>query len=1046
MRFMSAGSIFSSLMLCFLAAAHAGAAQRLQFDLPPQPLLESLRAVGAQSGTNVLASSPRIAGLKAPALRGQMTLDEAFERLLAGSGLRHEFIDEKTVTFVPVAAKKAAADSFSAMRIAQSDLQEPSAGQKKAEEGGEPDEVIVKGVKDTGVVNQGVIPRQPNEALRYDVIDRAAIARSGATSVSELFRSLSSNATMGTNSQQALSQQMAVGEGVLAINDTVNLRGLGAGQTLVMINGRRLFGGEDSGADLSRIPVEAIERIELLPTSGSAIYGANAVGGVVNIILRKDYEGSELTAYYGTAEGGVATERRLTFRNGMRFNDGRTNISLIAEAESKDPLLMKDRRYYQEALARIRPDSPYYIREIGRNMIGPVATVATGSGFLPPTLPLNIPADPSAAYAAVPQGSTGVGLTPASFNGTARIANVSSQRMDRATLLRGLDGYSMFATLEHSMREGRMGAYAELSWRYADTSTDSVIGVLAGFRTTAANPLNPFRNGVTPGFAGRTISVFFDPSDLPHDRATSHQQTLRAVGGLKGHFNLGPQRTYNWAIDISWDRNDTYARNLSYARNLAPAITAGFYNPFRDLRQATPISGAALENYAWANVQRTNPEIGATNWRLNGDLFRAWGGPARFSLGLEARFEYEHFTSEDTAGAYGSLPGALFPSQYSERKSDRRATAGYLEVVVPLVGEKNRVPMMRELELLGAVRMEHYDDFGSAAPPMMAIKYKPFRDLTLRASYSEGFQPPTQTALFQPLQTGVITAGVGLFDPLRGSDPLDSGTYTFGGNPDLKPETSDTWDAGVIYSPSFAPGLVLAANYFRYDKFDVVGAASLQDLIDFVPGRITRGAALPGDPAGTPGPIIAIDASNINLARQFVDGWDLRIDYTHAAGGSRVVGFAADATMTDRYQQQAIATSPLIDRVGENGFITGGQGVLHWRGKASVWIESGNMTWTWNSRFFDSYVTDTTTPTADTPDRTGVDGAKIPSTLEHDLVFNYAMPGNWGGVFSNTRWTAGVLNVFDRQPPPVSTRISMWYSGFNDPRQRVLYLQMRRTF
>ncbi len=1039
-----------SFLVCLLlsvAPAYAGPdssglEREVTFSIAPQPLDEALLELSKQANLQLMLAAKAVGPRRSAGLSGRFTVHTALNSLLKGTGLTFTAVGN-TVTIEPAgSAETVRARDDVGLRLAQG---ETVGSEEVVIDAAKTDaELVVKGVKDTGVINQGVIPRQLNQALRYEIVDRAEIARSGATSISDLFRDLSSNARPGTDTQTFLAAQLALASGAVAVNDTVDLRGLGAAQTLVMVNGRRLFGGDGEGADIGRIPIEAIERIEILPTSGSAIYGANAVGGVINVVLRKDYSGTELSAYYGTADG-AAPESRLTLHHGQRFNDGSTNLSVMAEVHAIDPLTLAERSYQERILAHVTPQSPRYFLEIGRNFTAPRATIAiAGAGGL------GIPAAPDATLAAVPAGSDGVNLMPDTFSATAGMANVSTGRTDEARLLRGSDAYSLFSTLEHSMRQGRMGAYAELSWRYADTSTGHVSGVLQPLRLSQTHPLNPFRDDVTPGFTGRVINVSFDPVDLPADSATSHQRTLRTVGGLKGQLEFASARTFNWAIDVSWDRNETYSRNVSYRRNLSAAVNAGFYNPLRDLTSAALISGAELDSFLWESVGRTRLDILATNWRVNGDLFNTRGGEARFSLGLEARSEDARYHQISEAGSHSMLPGAFFVAEVYDESTDRQAVAGYAEVVVPLVGERNQRPLLRELELVAATRLEKYDDFGMASPPMVGLKYRPFRDVILRGSYSEGFQPPTQAALQAPVESYSII-GYGYLDPERNFEEIE-GEALYGGNPGLLPETSDTWDAGVVYMPRFIPGLSLTASYFRYDKFDVVANLALEQLLALVPERIVRGPALPGEPAGTPGPVLLIDGTAINLARQFIDGWDFKLDYAHDLGGGRSFGLGGEATRTDRYSIQEVPGAEFIDRTGQSSLFTG-TGPLHWRGKASLWFAAGNMSWTWTTRYFDSYVGDTTFATPDNPFGNGLDGARIPSSIEHDLVFNFELPatsGTTGAALLNalqgTRWTIGARNVFDTTPPLVSARYQLWYSGFNDPRERVLYLQVRKGF
>lgn len=1022
------------LVLLFAVGLSAAEPVRKNFDVPAGDAAATLRQFAEQSGEQVVFLVNKVRGVATKPVRGEFTAREALERMIAGTDLAL-VQDEQTGALT--VNRSAPDEKNDASRPADSGTAQVKDGAVVL------DRYEVTGIRETGIVNQGVVPRRENEGVRYTVIDRAEIDRSGVTNLPEFFRSLPSNTSFGTGSQNLAAVQLGQTGGFPFSSDGINLRGFGESQTLIMINGRRLFGGEFGGADVSRIPLSAVDRIEILATSGSAIYGANAVGGVINIILRKGFSGSEASLYLGAARGG-AEEVRGSIFHGRQFNDGRTALNLSFEYNRKNDLHLSDRRYWEVALERVPPGAPTYLRDILRNAQSPLPLVTVSSPALPP---LGIPGAPTAAWAYVPTGSNGVGLTPASFAANAGQPIRDLPSIGRAKLVAPSESYAAFASLEHTFKNG-LSSYSELSWRWADTSVGAY-RTLTVINLGANSPVNPFRNNVTPGFVGKSISVLVDPIDLPDSYSDSDKLTLRAVTGLKGKFELFA-RPLNWAVDFSGDRNDAHSEASTYHLLLAPAVAAGYYNPFRDLRGAPLVSESELAKLRGLDTRNEVTEIAATNWRVNGELMEIAGAPTNFSLGFEVRFE--HLTSDTQLryGDYALLPGSAFADEDIDGNSSRRAIAAYGEVQVPLVGERNRRPGLWSLDFSAAIRLERYDDFGAAAPPMVAFKYAPLPDVALRASFSEGFQPPRQSDLYAPVQDiGPLTFGIAT-DPLRGDEPVEPEVYIVGGNPNLRPETSKTWDLGVVFTPRQIPGLTLNVAYYRYDKKDVITYPNEQDLVTYVPDRIVRGPRLPGDPVGMPGPIIEMDARPVNLSRLITSGWDVKADYRRELSSTRSFGGSVEGTYVLDFKQRSVDEQPFEDRAGDVDLL--GDGPVKLRGRGRVWFNTGRFTASWTARYIHSYEGDTNTVKPSRPTRTGVDGDKIPSSTEHDVQFSYSFPArvgertSWRDWLAGTKFTLGALNVFDRTPPLRTARINLWHSLLNDPRQRFVYFEATKSF
>lgn len=366
-------SLICCLLTTFGVALHAQAQTRSSFDLPVQSLATSLRAVASLTGTNVLFDPPLVEGRVAPALKAQLTLDQAFAKLLAGTGLKYRFIDDKTVTIVAVTSttsqegsdraaqtassrspddansnkggKKNASQDFRVAQVGQNAAGPPTVENNNEKESDSKkktaglEEIVVTGTHIRGATNS---------ASPIQVYTREQIDQSGAGSVAEFVRRLPQNfgdVTENTifgvagNSQ---SQNAAGGSGV-------DLRGLGSDATLVLIDGRRIAPGNYLGnfADVSLIPLSAVERIEVIPDGASAIYGSDAVGGVINFIMRRDFDGAETRVRYGAVDDGGHREISAGQTVGRNWDGGSALVSY--EYSDKTPLSAADRSYSMSA-------------------------------------------------------------------------------------------------------------------------------------------------------------------------------------------------------------------------------------------------------------------------------------------------------------------------------------------------------------------------------------------------------------------------------------------------------------------------------------------------------------------------------------------------------------------------------------------------------------------------------------------------------------------------------------------------------------------------
>lgn len=337
-RLSRVGTLAASVLAILASAADAQAIT--QWDLPEQPLAKSLRAIAAQSESNIIFDKKLVNGQLAPPLKTSASAEQALTQVLEGTGLTYRHLDDKTVTIQlastdPLATTSAAYRMEGGrIRLAQAETGTTGEGRARTIDGRpliDIEEIIVTGTNIRGI---------ENATAPVTVLSREYIDSTGFGSVTKLIESLPQNF--------ALANQSGLADSVVGVSNSreqgssINLRGIGEGTTLVLLNGRRLAPGfRSAAADISSLPLTAIQQVEVLTDGASAIYGSDAVGGVVNFILRDDFEGAETRLRAGFADG--TNEYRVSQALGNSWDSGNALVSL--EYYKRDLLLASDRDF-----------------------------------------------------------------------------------------------------------------------------------------------------------------------------------------------------------------------------------------------------------------------------------------------------------------------------------------------------------------------------------------------------------------------------------------------------------------------------------------------------------------------------------------------------------------------------------------------------------------------------------------------------------------------------------------------------------------------------
>lgn len=766
-------------------------------------------------------------------------------------------------------------------------------------------------------------------------IDREQIDRTGASSVSDVLHRIPSN-----TGNQSFSESGSAGSftpGTAAIS----LRGFGPQSTLVLINGRRLpstpFGDNFNGVqanfvDVNTIPLAAVERIDVERDSGSAIYGSDAIGGVINIILKQDYNGMEASAYYGEAARSDIGEQAYSLLGGV--SSGKSSLMVLLDYFKRNSSYLRD-----------RPISKVFGFNSSNGgaatFVNPNFDPALGSMpgnrprlFVPPT------GAPGGASDLVETRSFGPGPV---FN---RL-NTNIRTVDTP----GTERYGAYESFTYDITDNLQffidGWYRRIQTHFSINPTP-IIGTDDGYTVGPDNPYNPFGNTFFPGNGVATTIKWriFQVGPRINDIDTESVYVLPGLR-LKIGESWNIETAYAYTFNKTIDNGQNYLDAVALQAALDDSDPATALNPL--------IAGASGQNPATIRGLRVRTtRQGKYNFwqydvKANGNLFELPAGPLVLALGGETREEKLSDIPDPLSerGQIVSQGGNL--TSFGARDSD----ALYAELFVPLVSPQNEIAGIHSLQLQLAGRFEYYSDFGTTWKPKAGLKWQPTKDFAFRFSYSQGFRAPTLSELFLAPSVGFQQ---GIPDPVRcnapGStfDPSDDVCtgrnlqyrVVTGGNPNLDPENSESFYYEMSYQPSFIKGLQLTIGYSHIVVEGVITAPNAAQIVAneslYPPGSVVRDPSL-GQFPGDPGPVVAINSTLVNLAKEVEDAFDLTVDYSLDTESAGTFNANVQATYTPNFQLHS-TTGTAFQESGEGSFPEYKLNAsIFWNGPKGSWAE-----------------------------------------------------------------------------------------------------------
>ena len=874
-------------------------------------------------------------------------------------------------------------------------------------------------------------------ALPVQVITREQIQKTGAANVEQLLQTISSISSSGGIT--AASASGATTGGI----SSVSIHGLTSTRTLVLLNGRRVspyglgFANDSVSVDVNSIPLAAIERVEVLKDGASAVYGSDAIAGVVNFILRKDFKGVEVTGEYGdTTQGGGSILRGSATVGFGDLEKDRYNIMLVASLQREKVLFGGQRGFSKSAID-----------------VDHLNDTTSGNTF-----PANIAAADGSFGTRNPSRPTGC-LAP--YSTVDPLLSPNGCRFDPAplvTLIPRSDRVSLFGA-GRLMINNNLELFAEASYnqnkirtviqpvplsdQFALPDNNPLFNVAPynGLATILLQPTSPFYptayvTGITGG-ATPDLLVRYRAATAGNRDITDISTAPRLVLGARGSV-------------LGWDLE---AAGLHTSSEVRERVNGGYpiYSQFLPILNSGTVNlfgpnSAAIESQLQAatfkgDAFKVKSSIDSLSVKGSRDLVQLPAGALAVAAGGEYRREKYDFgaSTELQQGDVSGYGGNFLPVN-----RERKVAAAFGEVNVPIV---------KGLEADFAVRWDKYQGVGNSTTPKLTLRWQPNSVILVRGSIGEGFRAPSLADLYAANTQSVTPTG--LSDPLRcftnpafvNDDVKDCQTQfstTFGGNTQLKPEKSKSATLGIVLQPT--NDISVGLDYFKVRLKDTIVNGVDADTILSDPVKygalIQRGAPdgkiNPDTGQPLPGSITGLLQTNLNLGGTKLSGLELDFKWAIPAGDLGKFSVGLNGTYFLQYDTQNLdgTYSGGVDLV--NGS-TGGV-IPRWKHYLSIDWTRGPWSATFAQSFQKSYH-ETGGNLAD-PDVDPEAFHDARAYVTYDAQVSYSGIKNW-------KLTLGARNLFDHDPPYVNTNAA-FQSGYDpqyaDPRGRFVYARVTYAF
>jgi len=978
-----------------------------------------------------------------------------------------------------------------------------------AQQGAAPQAAREEDLVEVVIVGSQIRGTKITEVLPVTVVDKEDIIATAAVSGDDLFRSI----------PQAGDVQFQEARTTGNLNDargdtsSINLRSLGTGNTLMLLNGRRVVPAPGTQtenfvpvqtANTNAFPVAGVRRVEVLRDGAAAIYGTDAVAGVVNTVLENDYEGARLEAQYGGSDGTPHRETTVNLKAGTRLNDG-TRVAVYAGFYTRNRLLATDRDYAASEDHRWKvADTPW----AGDTAFDNRTTSSPWGSFtvIPSTVAVRqgtTALTTSGVFRVEPTSNTAAGCSSTTYNGNLCLrAGTITGAVDRElrynenadrTLRGAVDRYNAFATISREIGDvelfGEAGFYRASLSGLREQSAPLASAVIS---IPASNYYNPFGASTIGGVANpnRLPSLVNVPAAGLPLRITTYRpvdtgprvyevtdDSTRLLAGVRGE-----RAGFDWesAIVYSWAKTDDFTTNAVsntlFQQSLAKA-TPDAYNPFNGGNQqvysgadTTPNNAGTIAGFL-VGVNRIS-ETTLAMWDLKvsrPDVVALPGGDVGIASGLEVRRESYvdnrdprldgtiKYTDVVTNITYGTDVMGASPSP--DVRAHRSIMSAYLELAVPVVSPAMEIPLVKSVDMQLAARTERYSDFGTVTKPKVALNWTMTDWLALRGSASQAFRAPN---LPQFYSSGTQVSNTRTdFSFCRLNAVTCAGASTIevrSGNQGLGPEEADNLSAGLVLEPSLpesAGKLTLSVDFWSIKQTEVIGieGGQVQLLYDYLlrldgqsNPNLVRDA-----PVGTNrvGQLLQINDNYFNITPRQLEGLDASLRYELRRTKFGNFTFTVNAAKLTNFEQQATEmASKVIDannagRFGPGIVVTAAGNQIGINGNPE-WRGSASLTWRqqqWRAGMFVNYVGSV----FDTGPA-AVNG----QLFEVDSWTTMSVYGQYDfrrrdDILDQTSLRLGVRNIEDKDPPVTSTNFG-YFGSLANATGRYVYVTLSKSF
>lgn len=826
-------------------------------------------------------------------------------------------------------------------------------------------------------------------ALPITTIKASDFAKQGLTTAAEVL-----NTIPGNQSSEGSSQSVGSGTGGISVAD---LRGLGSDKTLVLLNGRRIASHPYGGAsvDLNMIPLSALDRVEVLRDGASAIYGTDAIGGVINFITKRSVQGATVSVEQTKpqASGGGA-ESRLNLSGGYGdLNKDGFNIFGVIDLHKQNALAATDRDFSSHSVPQ------------ASGLQGNSATSQPANFFSANSITGN------PYYAS---GCQGAGLYVDNTHQTCRTDTVSYIQDIPKTKQESFLGKATFKLSEDNV--------ATVEYLHTRSTNDNSIAPSpdTGLTMTSASQYYPGGSAGVPAVAGlngsdlsinwRTVAA---GNREDYDTSTSDRLVLASEGLVAGwDYNVG--LTYSVSKATS-----AFTGGYTNDSMIAAGVLDGTLNPFG----AQSAAGQAYLDSATLRGEYLNAKMTSTgvDGKISREIYQLPAGAVGFAVGTEFRHDKAEY---DVNTALASQAASSGYGDAQDQAGQRSIAALYSELSVPLA---------KHWDLSLAARYDHYNDVGGSFNPKIGLRWQPVEQLLVRGSYNTGFRAPTLYDLHAP-ETSTFT-GNAYNDPtlcpdgktpLHGANPnlacAQQQLIRSGGNEALNPEKSKTFSFGVVFEPVKA--VTVSFDYFNIKIRDKIGTVS-EETIFANPAKYASDFVYSAD--GTT--LQYVNAELTNLGEVHTSGIDTSLNWKLPHSNAGDFAFQLDGTWVHKYEYQNEIGGAYTENVGvyaDNG------PVFRWKHNATLGWALGQ----WNASFSNKFMTGYQDQNADGSDH-------------HVRAYStYSLSAGYVGI-KNTDLTVGIKNLFD-SAPPYTNQGTIFQQGYDarytDPLGRTLYVKATYKF